>query len=316
MEGRKVTDVMREKRRIPVQEILYFLEEDKEEFTYEGKEIEIFSFSNITDITDNTIVWVKNATYLTKKVQEDIQSHKEILVISTEKAPCMENCIITPYPKAIYFSILSHFFVKKREYAISEKAVVLTDKIGRNVNIGPGCYIGSEVEIGDDVYIHPNVTIEGYCHIGDRTEISSGVVIGMEGYGYYRKRGIPKKVPHFMGVEIGTDVEIGPNTCIAKGCLGHTVIGNRVKIDSLCVIGHNVQLDDCCMVVAGSIVCGSAHLGERVYLAPGTVIMNQLKIDKEAFVGLGSVVNKPVEAGKFVLGVPARVVRDVRDSDY
>lgn len=300
---------------IAIQDILGYLHEEDEGIQYYGNQIKISAFANINDIVDNSMIWIKNSTYLTEKICENIQRYKNVLVVSTEMDSCMTNCIITEHPKAVYFSILSRFFVEEREYRISEKATVMTDRLGHNINIGPGCYIGPEVEIENDVYIHPNVTIEGYCHIGSRTEIFSGVVIGMDGFGYYQKDGIPKKVPHFKGVVIGEDVEIGANTCIDRGCLGHTVIGNHVKIDNLCHIGHNVVIEDSCMIVAGSILCGSVCLENGSYIAPGAIIKNQLEIGAGALVGMGAVVTKNVESEKVVAGVPAHIMRDTKKGD-
>ena len=193
--------------------------------------------------------------------------------------------------------------------------MVLTDKLGQNINIGPGCYIDSENEIGDDVYIHSNVTIEGFCRIGNRTEIFSGTVIGADGFGYYREDGIPQKVPHFKGVIIGEDVEIGANTCIDRGCLGDTVIGDHVKIDNLCHIGHNVQIENNSLIVAGSILCGSVHLKNGAYIAPGAIVKNRMEVGSGSLVGMGAVVTKNVEHGKVVTGIPAHVMRDVKDRE-
>ena len=100
-------------------------------------------------------------------------------------------------------------------------------------------------------------------------------------------------------------MDIGANTCIDRGLLTDTVIGNNVKIDNLCHIAHNVTIDDNCLIVAGSIVCGSVHIGRNGYLA-SNIIRNQCTIGEDAFVGLGAVVVKDVAPGRTVIGNPAR----------
>ena len=44
-----------------------------------------------------------------------------------------------------------------------------------------------------------------------------------------RLPGIQKMVPHFGGVRIGSNVEIGANVCIDRGTLGDTIIGDNVR---------------------------------------------------------------------------------------
>ena len=61
---------------------------------------------------------------------------------------------------------------------ISKMAVVETDQIGRNVNIGEFCVIRDGVILGDDVTIHPNVIIKSGVTIGNGVEIFPGTYIG------------------------------------------------------------------------------------------------------------------------------------------
>lgn len=299
-----------------IQEILEFLIREQKDAVYYGKNIQIDSFSNIQEICDHSIVWVKSKEYLTEHAIEQLHNHQDVLVICTEKLSCMENCIVTTNPKQIYFSILNHFFQKERKRKIDKSAVVLTDKIGKNVNIGPMCYVDEEVEIADDVYIHANVVIEGKCCIGKGSEIFSGVVIGTDGFGYYKDQDTLQKVPHFKGVMIGEYAEIGANTCIDRGCLDDTRIGNYVKIDNLCHIAHNVCIEDNCVITAGTIIAGSAKIRKEVYLAPGVIVKNQIEIADKAFVGMGAVVTKSVIPNKVVAGVPAKIIRDREKSDF
>lgn len=194
---------------------------------------------------------------------------------------------------------------------MSPNSVVETNSIGKNVYIGHNCYIGKDVVIGDNVVIKNNVSIEGKVIIGNNAIIHSGVVIGSDGYGYYQdKEGRNIKVPHFGGVIIGENVEIGANTCIDRGTLDNTVIGNNVKIDNLCHIAHNVVIKDNCSVIALSMLGGSVVLEKDSYIAPGAIIKNQLKIGEKSLVGLGAVVIKDVEKNKVVAGVPAKVIKE------
>ena len=190
----------------------------------------------------------------------------------------------------------------------------LQEFIGKYVAIGHHCYIGKEVVLGDNVIIKNNVVIECPAQIGNNTIIWSGVVIGTDGYGYFKKEdGINYKVPHFGGVIIGKNCEIGANTCIDRGTLADTVIGDNVKIDNLCHIAHNVNIEDNVMITASVVLAGSSTVKEKVYIAPGAIILNQLTVDKNAFVTVGAVAMKNVHENTVVFGNPARVLRDSKE---
>jgi acetyltransferase-like isoleucine patch superfamily enzyme len=56
-------------------------------------------------------------------------------------------------------------------------------------------------------------------------------------------------------VVIGSNVEIGANSCVDRGSWRDTVIGDDTKIDNLVQIGHNVT------VGRGCLLCGGVALG-------------------------------------------------------
>jgi UDP-3-O-[3-hydroxymyristoyl] glucosamine N-acyltransferase LpxD len=67
-------------------------------------------------------------------------------------------------------------------------------------------------------------------------------VVGADGFGFAQHQGQWEKIEQLGAVRIGDDVEIGANTCIDRGALEDTVIGNGVKLDNLIQIGHNVHI--------------------------------------------------------------------------
>ena len=115
-----------------------------------------------------------------------------------------------------------------------------------------------------------------------------------------------EKFPHVGGVQIGDTVEIGANTCIDKGTLGDTVIGDGSKIDNLVHIAHNVKVGRSCAIIAHCMVGGSTVIGDYSWVAPSSCLRDQLVIGRHATIGLGSVVTKAVADGDTVYGVPAR----------
>ena len=287
---------------ISIQSILQFLKAKNYPVNYTGDEAAfVTGFANISGVQDNCIAWIKDKKYLTTEVTACMESHPSAVIVSPWKIESVQNCIVTDAPKEIFFSVLNNFFKKQETARISERATVETDRIGKNVSIGPGCYVCADAVLGDDVILHANVVIDCPCKIGRKTEIFAGTVIGTDGFGYYHHNGIPERVPHFGGVIIGESVDIGANTCIDRGCLGDTLIGNHVKIDDLCMIGHNVNIGEKSIIVAGSTICGSVVIGKEVYLAPETIIKNQVHIGEKTFVGMNTILNKNVEPMSMVI---------------
>ena len=177
-------------------------------------------------------------------------------------------------------------------------------EIGPYVVIGPDCSVGPHTVIGPKVVLHWNV------HIGRGCKIAAGAVIGEAGFGF--ERAATGELINFMhggGVLIGDDVDIGANCCIDRGTLHDTVIADGCRIDNLTHISHNVRMDKYAVVISNVTICGSVHLGERSWVAPNAVVKNQLKIGKDAVVGLGAVVVRDVADGETVAGNPAKPIK-------
>lgn len=296
---------------LSIKEICLYLEQKGESSSYVGNEMfQIEGFCSLQAQRDGCITWAKSI----KKLEDISLEKREKMVIVTEP-PGIEifqagNYIFTNEPKKVFFSILDHFYKKKERAEIGEDSTILTKRIGKNVSIGHGCYISESVVIGDNVTIGNHVSIECPTVIGAKSLIHSGVVIGTDGFGYYKDGAEYGKVPHFGGVYIGEKVEIGANTCIDRGTLDDTRIEDNVKIDNLCHIAHNVRIGKNSLIIACSLLGGSSEIQENGYVAPGAIVKNQVTVGNDSVVGMGSVVTRDIEPGKIVAGVPAKIIRD------
>jgi UDP-3-O-[3-hydroxymyristoyl] glucosamine N-acyltransferase len=299
---------------LQIKEILDFLDEIHIGYQYNGPpNLQIESFCALSEPRAHCITWIKNIdNYDFSAFNAELKLLLVVNFLDGGKYNLdMYNIIKCDNPRETFFEILNRFFVIAKNPEIEPDSIVETKIMGKDVSIGHHCYVCKDVIIGNNVTLKNNVIIECPVEIGDNTTIWSGVVIGTDGYGYYKKdNGINYKVPHFGGVRIGKNVEIGANTCIDRGTLADTTIGNNVKIDNLCHIAHNVRIEDNAMVIAMSMLAGSSIIRENAYIAPGALIINQKTVGKDAFVGLGAVVINNVPSGKAVFGVPARVFRD------
>lgn len=157
-------------------------------------------------------------------------------------------------------------------------------------------------------FFEPDESVYGFNQVLLRTVLGRSVcigsftTIGRLGFGYHNGQ----RFPHIGSVQIGDEVEIGSGTCIDRGAIGNTIIGNRVKIDNLVHVAHNARIGDDTMIVAGAVIGGSAVIGERCFIGMGALIKNKVRIGNDATIGMGAVVTKDVPAGETWVGNPAR----------
>lgn len=301
---------------ISVKEIEAFLIEEGIEVSIQGcKNITVNGFCSLNCPKKDSLLWIKRAEGLNSEIFSGlcrcIIVSKSLIQFQAESI-CF---IITNEPKKVFFQLLNHFWKVREPDGIAQSAVV-HGKTGKNVVIGDGSYISKESEIGSGTVIEHNVILQNKVKVGCNCIIHSGTVIGADGFGYcFDKNGKPEKAEHFGGVEIGDFVEIGANTCIDRGTIDDTIIGECSKIDNLVHIAHNVQIGKNVLVVAGSLICGSVKLEDGSYVAPGAIVKNQLEVGHNSFVGMGAVVTRNVESGTVVAGVPAKEIRYVRKGD-
>ncbi len=170
-------------------------------------------------------------------------------------------------------------------------------RIGTGSQLGSGTTIGRDVSIGTKCVLHQNVVIEDGCTIGDSVILHSGVVIGADGFGYVRDTDRYIKFPQIGTVVIENDVEIGANTCIDRGALGETRVGNGTKIDNLVQIAHNVRIGKRVIIAAQTGISGSTVIEDDC------VIGGQVGMGDHALVKAGAVIGS--QAGV----LPGKIVR-------
>jgi UDP-3-O-[3-hydroxymyristoyl] glucosamine N-acyltransferase len=194
---------------------------------------------------------------------------------------------------------------------ISPNAIIASSsRIGDNCMIGDNVVVGENCVIGDNCEIRARVTLAQNCRVGKNCVIQSGVTLGEDGFAYERLGNSRlEKFPHFKGVVIGDNVEICANTNIARGSLTDTVIGNGTKIDALVQVAHNVSVGKNCMLTAGTIIGGSAVIGDSCWTGLNCTIRDHARVGNNVIVGAGACVIHDVPDGDIVAGVPAKSIR-------
>lgn len=144
-------------------------------------------------------------------------------------------------------------------------------------------YRGAFPKIHPSVYLSENVYIIGDVEIGEDSSVWFGSVIrGDVNY-----------------IRIGRRTNIQDNSVIHVTHDTHpTIVGDKVTV------GHRVVLHGCV-------------LGNNILVGMGAVIMDGVEIEDYVLVGAGALVtpNKKIPSGVLVAGVPAKIVRDLKEEE-
>jgi UDP-3-O-[3-hydroxymyristoyl] glucosamine N-acyltransferase len=212
-------------------------------------------------------------------------------------------CVVVDNPQVAIIDIIKYIKLNvgfKMKYQYS--------KIPSTVKMGENVVIEENVEIGEYTVIEHNVVIHSGTRIGKNCLIRTHASIGGDGYGYIDTgKGLVKQ-PHLGGVTLSDNVEIGSNTCVVKGMINDTFLGESVKVDNLVHIAHDCFIDDYSFIIAGAELSGYVSVGKRSRVAPNACVKQRLSIGNDALVGLGAVVTKNVPDGKVVAGNPAKIL--------
>ncbi|CDF82593.1 UDP-3-O-acylglucosamine N-acyltransferase [Pseudomonas knackmussii B13] len=176
-------------------------------------------------------------------------------------------------------------------------------QIGADVTLGAHSVVGARSVIGEGGWLAPRVTLYHDVRIGKRVVIQSGAVIGGEGFGFAKQKGVWQKIAQIGGVTIGDDVEIGANTTIDRGALSDTLVGDGVKLDNQIMIAHNVQIGDHTAMAGCCGISGSAKIGKHCMLAGGVGLVGHIEICDNVFVtGMTMVTRSITEPGAYSSG--------------
>lgn len=176
--------------------------------------------------------------------------------------------------------------------------------IGAETTIEPLTYIGPRCQVGQGCRIGPGTTLME-CTLGDDVVIGPGAVVGFRGFGFWREDAGWHPIPSASSVVIEDGVEIGANTCIDRGTLSETRVGQGTKLDNLVQVGHNVTLGRRAILCAQVGLAGSVHVDDDCVLAGQVGVADQRQIGRGARIGAHSGVARDVPEGAVLSGYPA-----------
>jgi len=195
-------------------------------------------------------------------------------------------------------------------------------RIGARARIFSHTSIAEDAVIGDDALILAGARIGARVRIGHRFIAQPGAVLGGDGFSFVTPEpGIVEearatgaiaareqeyvRINSLGSVTIGDDVEVGANSCIDRGTIADTTIGDGTKIDNLVQLGHNVKVGRTCLICGCVAVGGSTVIGDRVVLGGRAAVADHLTIGANSVITGNSGVASNVPPGRIMMGYPA-----------
>lgn len=298
-------------KRIEISQIIDFLGGDLIRIDGYRENAYIDNIPDVAHVNNTSLDWVNE----TKKNKQEIAENSAAKVIVVDSEVVFTKTIAeqgkmllhVKQPHGAMSKIGTRFFVEPRKPGIDPSAVIDKDAvIDPTAYIGPCCVIG-KATIGANTVLVANITVYDDVQIGDRCMIQAGVTIGTDGLGCSRdENGVLTKFPHFGGVIIGNDVEVGANCQIARGAFSDTLIEDGCKMNGLCFIAHNCHLEKNVWITGDTMLCGSVHVGKNTTIFSNVIVRDQTTIGEGVTIGMGSVVTKCVPDGETWFGAPAK----------
>ena len=301
---------------------------NKSELSAEQLKIPLKGVGSLTDADPMQLSFLADPHYISSLAMSQAGA---VLVTAPyrEQVPSTSLALVVATPYLAYASS-SQLFVATHFNAGIHPTAVIADSaiIGEDVVIGPYCIVGEQVQIGArsqlqahvtieartcigaDAVIKSQVTIAHDCVIGNHVRLHFGASIGAEGFGF-----APTRDPSVSGWEriaqlgrviIGDHVRIGSHTCVDRGAIDDTVIGNHVIIDNLVQIAHNVRIGDGTAIAAKTGIAGSTIIGRRCIIGGAVGINGHIEITDDVTLSGMTMVTKSIKvAGSYSSGTAA-----------
>ena len=301
---------------------------NKAELSAEQLCLKLEGIGNLTTANSQQLSFLANPHYLPSLANSQAGA---VLTTSDHQSKVAQNTVVlivaAPY---LAYASASQLFARTALFKGIHPSAVIAESavIGNQVTVGPFCMIGEGVQIGDRSVLDAHVVIEANssigtdcvlksqvvighdCVLGNRVRLHAGVSIGSEGFGF-----APTSNPSVTGWEriaqlgrvvIGDDVRIGSQTCIDRGAIDDTVIGNHVIIDNLVQVAHNVRIGDGTAIAAQTGIAGSTTIGKRCIIGGAVGITGHIEIaDDVTLSGMTMVTKSITKAGSYSSGTAA-----------
>lgn len=168
--------------------------------------------------------------------------------------------------------------------------------------------VSDGVELGARVVVGPHAVLLGPCRIGDDVQIGPGCVIGTppEITSAAQNLAWAGELAH-CGVEIGAATVVRELSTVQQGSLAPTRIGAGCWLLSRAYVAHDCVLGDGVTISAGATLGGYATVGDGATLGMNATVHQCRAVGPGAMVGMSAAVTHDVPPFAMAYGVPARV---------
>ena len=230
--------------------------------------------------------------------------------------------IVTKTPRA-HFARAMKRIASRKTLAMSEgdAKIAKSAKVHNSAIIGAGAVIQEDAEIAPYAIIGPGVHIGAGTVIGSHADISCAVigknckikpsaVIGGAGFGVTNDENGVLDIPHLGRVLIGDRVSIGSQSCVDRGQIGDTIIGDDVKVDNLVQIAHNCAIGEGTVIAGHTGISGSCKVGKGVQMGGNVGLVDHVSVGDGASIAARAGVMHDIPAGEVWSGIPAMPIRE------
>ncbi|MFZ5661926.1 MAG: acyl-ACP--UDP-N-acetylglucosamine O-acyltransferase [Pseudomonadota bacterium] len=163
-------------------------------------------------------------------------------------------------------------------------------RLADGVQVGPFCYIGEEVEVGENTLFGPHCSVHGPTRIGRDNRFVGHCAVGGEPqdkkYGGERTElviGDRNLFREFVTLNRGTG-----------GGGGVTRIGSDNWMLAYAHVAHDCQVGNHCVFSNNATLAGHVTVGDHVILSGFVGVHQFCRIGAHAFIGMGAFVNGDV----------------------
>jgi carbonic anhydrase/acetyltransferase-like protein (isoleucine patch superfamily) len=141
---------------------------------------------------------------------------------------------------------------------------------------------GAAPQLAESAWAAPSADLIGDVHVGARASVWFGAVIRAD----------------------NTPIIVGEESNIQDGAIGHSDSGFPLTIGARVTVGHQAILHGC-------------TIADDCLIGMGTRILNGAVIESDCLVGAGALIaeGKKFERGSLIVGSPARVVRQLTNTE-
>jgi UDP-N-acetylglucosamine acyltransferase len=163
-------------------------------------------------------------------------------------------------------------------------------KIPESCSIGPFCYVGATVELGEECELISHVVLQGPSRIGARNRFFPFASVGM-GPQDLSYKGEPTRL------EMGDDNVVREFATIHRGTVkggGLTTIGSHTLIMAYAHIAHDCHIGDWVIMANAATLAGHVTVEDYAVVGALCPVHQFVRIGKHSYIGGGTTITQDV----------------------